>query len=82
MKTYSAQKIHTMAKNQSKPKLNIVGPISSLGLLVNVCGRKKWDVLLKKKRTTKAVVLMWCFGKLLAGVLGQEEAVRSPEVAF
>lgn len=35
-----------------------------------------------KKRTTKVVVLMWCFQKILAGMLGQEEAVRSPEVAF
>lgn len=61
MKTYSAQKIHTMAKNQSKLKLNIVGPISSLGLLVNVCGRKKWDVLLKKKnnKSCGVDVVLW-----------------------
>lgn len=81
MKTFSAQKIHTVAKIQNKPKLNIVGPMSSLGLLVNVCGRKKNGMFYNKK-ITKVVVLMWCFGKILAGVLGQEEAVRSPEMAF
>lgn len=43
---------------------------------------KKIGMFYNKNRTTELVVLMWYFGKILTEELGQEEAVRSPEVAF
>lgn len=55
-----------MAKTQSKPKLNIVEPVSSLELLVNVCGGKKMGCVITKNNKSGGVdVVLWedsCWG--------------------